>query len=223
MKKLDNMRLFALVEFIIWLLIISAIVFGIRYYHHIEQRQFKSYQIFMNDVDGLIVGSPVRFLGVSIGHVTQIQLVSSDIYVKFTITQKGLELPIGSVATVESSGLGGSKSLEIYPPKDNFSKDKLISSKDSTRLGKVIGLFLNIFRDIDQIVGAFSHASKELEHEKTHVSKDVITPAQANEKIIKLNEDLDGFIKANKEFKKKMDAIKSKQEAGDELKQSKDN
>ena len=86
MKKVDNIRLYAWLEFAIWLIIIAICVFGIRYYQHVQQKQFKSYQIFMSDVDGLIVGSPVRFLGIQIGHVTKIQIlsseISSDIYVR---------------------------------------------------------------------------------------------------------------------------------------------
>ena len=111
MKKLDNMRVYAWVEFVVWLIVIAALVFGFRYHNYQTQKQFKTYQIFMSDVDGLIVGSPVKFLGVQIGHVKKIQILSSDVYIKFIITQKDLVLPVGSIATVEASGLGGSKAL----------------------------------------------------------------------------------------------------------------
>ena len=91
MKKIDNIRVYAWIELIVWLLIIALCVFGIRYHNYQKQKQFKHYQIFMQDADGLIVGSPVKFLGIQIGHVTKIQIISSDvsdIYVKFIITQK---------------------------------------------------------------------------------------------------------------------------------------
>ena len=80
----------------------------------------------MEDVDGLIVGSPVKFLGVQIGHVMKIQIITTDVYIKFVVTQKDLNLPEGSIATVEASGLGGSKSLEIYPPEKDNTTDKII-------------------------------------------------------------------------------------------------
>ena len=132
MKKFDNMRVYAWIEFVIWLIIVAITVLGIRYHHYKSQQQYKSYQIFMEDVDGLIVGSPVKFLGVQIGYVKKIQIVSSSIYIKFVITQKGLFLPVGAIATVEASGLGGSKALEIYPPPEGQAVDKIVATKDPT-------------------------------------------------------------------------------------------
>ena len=75
MKQIGNIRVYAWVEFVIWLIIIASLVIGLRYSHYKSQKQFKNYQIFMEDVDGLIVGSPVKFLGVQIGHVKKIQIL----------------------------------------------------------------------------------------------------------------------------------------------------
>ncbi len=101
----------------IWLailfLIASTIILGIFHY----RKSFNTYQIFLSDVDGLINGSPVKLMGIQVGYVNQIDIVGEDVYVKFIITTPKVKLPYGSVATVEFSGLGGSKSLELYPPK----------------------------------------------------------------------------------------------------------
>lgn len=214
MKKLDEIHIYAWVEFAIWLLIIALCVFGIRYHHHKSLKQYKSYQIFMNDVDGLIVGSPVRFLGIQIGHVTKIQIVSSDvysdIYVKFIITQKDLTLPTGAIATVEGSGLGGSKSLEIYPPKGG-KQDKIIVAKDSTRLNKIMSLFNTIFKDIEEIFTNLAHTGKELSKmPKENIRKNVVTPAQRIDEIKILNNKLDKYIKDEKQFKNKYLSPKNK-------------
>ena len=75
MKKIENIRVYAWIEFAIWLIIVAVSVLGIRYYHYQTQKQYKNYQIFMEDVDGLIVGSPVKFLGVQIGYVKKIQII----------------------------------------------------------------------------------------------------------------------------------------------------
>src|SRR5574344_2159785 len=148
MKKNDNIRVYAWAEFIIWLIIIAITIFVFRYQSYQNQKQYKNYQIFMEDVDGLIVGFPVKFLGVQIGYVKKIQVISSEVYIKFSITQKGLTLPLGCIATVEGSGLGGSKALEIYPPQKNKYTDKIIVSNPTTRLSKVIAIGVNIFREM---------------------------------------------------------------------------
>lgn len=234
MKKPDNFRIYACIEFIIWLIIIALCVFGIRYHHYLSQQQYKSYQIFMNDVDGLIVGSPVRFLGTQIGHVTKIQLVSSnvysDIYVKFIITEKDLILPTGAIATVEGSGLGGSKALEIYPPKTE-NNDKIIVAKDSVRLNRVISLFDGIFKDLDEIFTNLGHAGKEISSvPKLDTPRhNEVTPAEMNESVENLNKQLDLIIREEQKLRKKMDNMQKKEVKKvyevekDESEQSEDN
>ena len=207
MKLSEKMRLYSWVEFALWLLIISVVVFGIRYSNFKHQKQYKSYQIFMSDVDGLIVGSPVKFLGMQVGYVTKLQIISSNVYVKFIITQKNLALPMGSIATVEGSGLGGSKSLEIYPPKEGVYTDKIIASKDPTRLGRVISLFKGIFRDIDEIVTSFNYASNKLEAEK-YLSPNIADPTSKNTGFAILNKNLDDMIRTEKEIKEKLNLDK---------------
>jgi len=199
MKSNGNIRLYAWIEFFIWLFVIAILVLGIRYNHYQKQKDFKNYQIFMEDVDGLIVGSPVRFLGVQIGYVKKIQLISSDIYVKFTVTQKDLLLPPGSIATIEGSGLGGSKSLEIYPPNKNFPTDKIIASKDPTRLSKVMGLFDDIFKALDSIITTLNYASNQFEITSDgKVPKNIVTPVEQNQALDNLNKTLD-VLKDNKQ------------------------
>lgn len=191
MKKFDNIRVYAWAEFVIWLIIIAVAVLGFRYYKYQNQKQYKSYQIFMEDVDGLIVGSPVKFLGVQIGYVKKIQIISSSVYIKFVITQKGLVLPVGALATVEASGLGGSKALEIYPPQKGVYHDKIIITKDPTRLGKVMSLFNDIFKEMDVIFGTLGHASNQFDLEHG-IPENVVNPADATEQLIRF----DGLIES---------------------------
>ena len=203
MKSVGKIRIYAWIEFAIWLIIVAVCVFGIRYHHHKTQKQFKNYQIFMEDVDGLIVGSPVKFLGIQIGHIKKIQIVSSEVYIKFVITEKDLILPAGSIATVEASGLGGSKALEIYPPSDKSPTDKIIATKDPTRLSKVMGLFDSIFRELDSIITTLTHASNQFEFTSTGtIPKNVVMPEDANNSLDNLNKTLDTVIDAEKNFMK---------------------
>ncbi len=203
MKIFGNIRLYAWVEFVIWLIIVAAIVLGLRYSHYQNQKQYKNYQIFMEDVDGLIVGSPVKFLGVQIGHVKKIQIVTTDVYIKFVVTQKDLNLPEGSIATVEASGLGGSKSLEIYPPEKDNITDKIILTKEPTRLSKVMGLFDDIFRELDSIMTTVTYSANQFEFTSTgSIPKNVVMPVDANEGLDKLNKSLDSLLNTEKRFMK---------------------
>ena len=201
MKKIENIRVYAWIEFAIWLIIVAVSVLGIRYYHYQTQKQYKNYQIFMEDVDGLIVGSPVKFLGVQIGYVKKIQIISSNVYIKFVITQKGLELPIGSIATVEGSGLGGSKALEIYPQIKGNPTDKIIISKDPTRLGKVMSLFDDIFRELNAIFSTVDHAAGKFGIENG-IQTNVIEPADATESLIKIEKVIDTVMDSKNNFMK---------------------
>lgn len=213
MKRLNNIRVYAWLEFAIWLLVIAIAIAAVRFNHYRHINRYKSYQIFMNDVDGLIVGSPVKFLGTQIGHVTKMQLVSSqtnsDIYVKFIITEKNLNLPTGVVATVEGSGLGGSKSLEIYLPDENSENDKIIASKDSTRLNKVMSLFNEIFKDIEQIFSTVGHAANELSIPYNSPVESVDIPEEIDKGLTKIDTKLDSVIEINKKFHSKINSYKS--------------
>lgn len=205
MKKNDNIRVYAWAEFIIWLIIIAITIFAFRYHSYQNQKQYKNYQIFMEDVDGLIVGSPVKFLGVQIGYVKKIQVISSEVYIKFSITQKGLTLPLGCIATVEGSGLGGSKALEIYPPQKGTCTDKIIVSKPPTRLGKVMTLFDDIFREMDSIFSTLDYTSRQFDFENG-IPKNIVEPADATEKIIRIENTVNFINNTKKRMQNKMKA-----------------
>ena len=67
-------------------------------------------------MDGLIKGSPVKMLGYQIGYVSGISLINDDdVFVSFVITDRDINMPDSMVATVEFTGMGGSKSLELTP------------------------------------------------------------------------------------------------------------
>ena len=101
-------------ELLIWLIIVLFVVafYSLKTIHQ-EKNDINDYQIFLQDVDGLIVGSPVRMMGIEVGHVTKIKPMKNDVYVKFILTNPDVYIPRGSVATVEFSGMAGSKSLEF--------------------------------------------------------------------------------------------------------------
>ncbi len=145
-------HLFWIVELFVWFLILVTVSGLIMTAKYTYKKQFNTYQIFMPDVDGLIVGSPVKLLGINVGYVNQLDIVGEDIYVKFVITEKEVRVPAGSKVTVEFSGLGGSKSLEIYPPESKKQPGgKFLIVQSPKRIHDSLGLLSDMFDKIIDI------------------------------------------------------------------------
>lgn len=147
MKK----RLLWILELLAWLLILFTVSGVIMFAKYTHQKNFNTYQIFLPDVDGLINGSPVKLMGIQIGYVNQIDIVGEDVYVRFIVTAPDVRIPRGSTATVEFSGLGGSKSLELYPPVDDNSLGKLLIVQSPKRIHDSLGLLSEMFDKLIEI------------------------------------------------------------------------
>lgn len=129
-------------------------------YH--KEKALVTYQIFMPDVDGLIVGSPVKLMGVQVGYIEKIKIVRDEVYVKIVMTDKDTTLPKGAIATVEFNGMGGSKSLEVYPPtKESLAMNNLIAIQPPTRLNDAMGLLSEMFDKIGSITTRLSFFANE--------------------------------------------------------------
>jgi len=157
MKK----HFFWIAELFIWLLILFVVSGGIMFAKYTYKKNFNTYQIFLPDVDGLIDGSPVRLMGIQIGYVNQVDIVGEDVYVKFIVTEKDVKIPHGAIATVEFSGLGGSKALELYPPKStDIASNKYLIPQSPKRihdslglLNQMIGKLMDITYDVSHFMG----------------------------------------------------------------------
>lgn len=161
-RRLDISKVLML-EGIIWFFILCCVLFAIRTHNYKEAKSVNQYQIFISDVDGLIVGSPVKFMGVQIGYVNYLEPVNNEVYVKFIINDKNANLPKGVVANVEFSGLGGTKSLELYPPTERDLKtEKIINIKETFRLADSVDLLDNMFSKISLIGGRMGYFINKL-------------------------------------------------------------
>ena len=208
MKKNNKIRIFVWIEFAIWFVLLCIIIAGVRIYRYNHYKELKSYQIFMPDVDGLIVGSPVKFMGVQVGYINSINVVENEVYVKFLITEKNVSIPQGSKATVEFSGLGGSKSLEIYPPdEESLVSKKLIVINSPKRLHDSLGLLGDMFDKIDSISTRASYFARAAGLDKSQsqsaidineIQKNVQT---ADKYVDDLNSERDKINKKIKEWK----------------------
>lgn len=162
MEKFDGIHKYIRIEFIIWFVILCLVVAGVRIHRHNKAKELITYQLFMPDVDGIIIGSPVKFMGVQVGYVDKIKIVSNDVYLKIVITAKDVTLPKGSIATVEFNGMGGSKSLEVYPPtEESLASKKLIAVRSPKRLHDSLSLLNEMFDKIDSIMGRMSFFANE--------------------------------------------------------------
>lgn len=155
-------------ELLIWLLIILfIIIIGLVFYNTNIKHKSNTYRIFMPDVDGLIVGSPVRMMGIEVGHVTKIKPIhNQEVYVKFILNDKNIQIPQGTEITVEFSGIAGSKSLEIYLPQDDKYIDNstpILQVNPPKRLHDAAGLLYDMFNKLGNIIKTSSWFGKNLD------------------------------------------------------------
>ena len=153
-------------ELLIWLVIILIIVAVSTITYVSNTQKDNDYNIFMSDVDGLIVGSPVRMMGIEVGHVTKIKPTNGEVYIKFLITDKSLTLPQGTIATVEFSGMAGSKSLELYLPDSNTYIDNnvpMIMVNPPKRLHDAAGLLNDMFDKLNSILSNSSSFGNQIQ------------------------------------------------------------
>lgn len=146
-------------ELLIWLIVIFFIVAFSSSTFMLKSKLDNDYQLFLQDVDGLIVGSPVRIMGIEVGYVTKIKPTKDEVYVKFILTNPDVFIPQGTVATVEFTGMAGSKSLELYLPDKNSYIDNstpLIISSSPKRLHDAFDLLNQMYKKINSIIYSVS-------------------------------------------------------------------
>ena len=117
-------------EILIWLIVISVSFYFFIYNNTVKESAKNTYYIFFDDVSGLIKGSPVKLMGIYIGHVQDVKIFDNKVFVSFIVTKDNVKLPDKALANIEFYGLGGSTSLELTP--DNMNTDGeglIISSK----------------------------------------------------------------------------------------------
>ena len=210
-----RVRNYTFIEFIIWFLILSLCIFCFRIYKYNQHKKLTSYQIFMADVDGMTVGSPVKYLGVQIGYIENIKLLPNNVYVKFIVTEKDLKLPQGVIATVEFSGMGGSKSLELYPPDKKTKTDKLIVVDEPTRLNDALGLLGDMYFKLDSIIVKYTHFTNSMANDFEQENNFKINTQNLNNGIRKTDNFMNTLIKNRTEFIRKIERLQ------DELKKDK--
>lgn len=201
------------VEILIWLIVIAIFVsFSSMGVFFKEKNGENDYQIFLPDVDGLIVGSPVRMMGIQVGHVVKIKPIKDVVYVKFILTNHDVYIPQGTSVTVEFSGMAGSKSLELYLPQKGDYIDKstpIITVNSPKRLHDALSLLNEMFKKIGSIIYTTSDFGAKLQAEDLTPKK--ISPSTSgmndfieysNVFLDESNKKADHIRKSLKEFRK---------------------
>lgn len=123
-----------IIEFFVWLFIITVIILGIQYQYVGKANKKSTYHIFLKDIDGLKKGSPIKIMGVQAGYITAINVVDDYMYISFLITNPEVKIPYGATASVESYGIASSKYIEIYPPtQKNNNEEAILFVKEPIR------------------------------------------------------------------------------------------
>lgn len=198
-----------LLEIGIWFLVFIFVANFILFIRAEHNNQYNSYQIFMPDIYGVIVGSPVNMMGVPVGYVDKVKIIDNEVFVRFTLNKKDLKLPKGCIITVEFNGLGGSKSLEIYPPnEESKTRDEYLIVEEPKRLGKVVGLIDEMFDKISSITYRLSYCAKEI----TTVSENIKKESKEKDKSKQIKTEKKDFLKILNETNKELDEKTNKLE-----------
>ena len=190
-------------ELLLWLVIVFFIVAVSTIIYLNGVKKANDYTIFMQDVDGLIVGSPVRMMGIEVGHVTKIKPTNEEVYIKFIITDKNITIPQGTIATVEFSGMAGSKSLELYLPDKLTYIDKntpILTVNPPKRLHDALGLLNDMFDKLNAIIYTSSSFAENLKFIKIQSGND----KKIEEFIDYSNDLLDDANKKAEDIRKKI-------------------
>lgn len=146
-----------IVEILILICIIGAIVFGLSMFNHYKFEKPNSYNILFKDIDSIVKGSPVRFMGMNVGHVVKLKRKDKYIICKIRITKENVKLPDMTRAKVVFNGLGGSKSIELLPPTTNDPEIKGIVAVESMRINDLAGMVKDLV-DVAVIINDFVQA-----------------------------------------------------------------
>lgn len=192
-SKLKYKKTIWFLEILTWFLLFVLISFGLVSIKQYYNNNHNTYQLFLQDVDGIIKGSPVRMMGIVVGYVREVKIVNDMIFVEFIMDKKDITVPKGSRITVEYSGLGGSKSLEIYTPKDKIPEDTpMFEILQPRRLGYVVGLLNTMFDKIVSVIYRVSYFSDELQTVKIQ-KINIDTDKPMSEMIKEVNKNIDNI------------------------------
>lgn len=197
-------------EILILVCIFGAAILGFGLFNHYKFEKPNTYNILFKDIDSIVKGSPVRFMGMNVGHVVKLKRKDKYIICKIRITKENVKLPDMTRAKVAFNGLGGSKSIELLPPTTNDPEIKGIIAAESMRINDLAGMVKDLV-DVAVIINDFVQAIDP-------VMVSVTLKEFSNPEIInRVDSDMEKIIKLQNGVNKKTDDTINKEESAAEL------
>ena len=197
-------------EILILVCIFGAAILGFGLFNHYKFEKPNTYNILFKDIDSIVKGSPVRFMGMNVGHVVKLKRKDKYIICKIRITKENVKLPDMTRAKVAFNGLGGSKSIELLPPTTNDPEIKGIIAAESMRINDLAGMVKDLV-DVAVIINDFVQAIDP-------VMVSVTLKEFSNPEIInRVDSDMEKIIKLQNGVNKKTDDTINKEECAVEL------
>jgi len=201
------------IEILLLCFLTTVITFGFYNLFHTNWGHNKEYHVVFHDVDGLIVGSPVRLMGVNIGTVQKIQNLYDDVHLTFVIPEKKIKLPPKVVATVQFTGIAGSKSLELLPLMKCQQINCSMMTIEPIRINKAFSIQNSIMESLVGYTKSVSDVLSQNSAKETHnlLKKTTTEINKATIGLEKLNNNLERNNKeisiTSEEIKKNLKAI----------------
>lgn len=185
-----------LIEVIIWGLLIFGIVSISSLTYGAKVKKNHTYYVFFKDIDGIIKGSPVKIQGVQVGYVSDIKFVNDEVFITFIITDRKFKMPSKMDASVSFTGMGGSKSLELFVPPEGEKAKNYIRTIEPMRLQD----FMTYSNQTSQILVTMMHDAMKMMNDNTvKVVKEFINDPKA---LSDFDKTLDAVKKAEDNFLK---------------------
>ena len=187
-----------IIEILILLCIAATVIFTSYKIYYNTYVKPNLYIIRFHDIDSIIKGSPVRIMGIIVGHVRNLKRVDDVILCEIVVTKPNTKIPDGAIARVEYNGLGGSKSIEISPPKTNDPNAKGIVAADALRISD----FMHMFQDLREVLVCIKEFVNGISPQGTVDTLKSIS--EAPDFTVDANKTLDELTKKQKENSEKI-------------------
>ena len=189
------------IEIVILVTLLILGVLGAYQIYHRTVVKPNLYTIRFHDIDSIIKGSPVRFMGIIVGHVRKLERKGDLILCQIFITKPNTKIPDGALAKVEFNGILGSISFVIFPPKTENPNIKGIVTTEALRIND----FMDVVKNLREVLVCVKQFVDGMTPENTLGAAKAI--AEAPDFTADMNKTLDEMTQKQQETSKKLKTL----------------